>query len=108
MNAQCNWEDPAGKSEWKPNYDLCPRRIVCAAMRKGGRVITGARHFDKVMRSQMNATEGILWWKDCDQGFIDQYGDFMTREEAWIVAENQGQIFREVSTPGLLFSENLY
>lgn len=101
---------PAKKetSEWKPDYNVTPRRIVCAAMRKEDRIITGTRHFDKIMRAQMKASEGIPWWKDCHQGFIDQFGDFLTREEAWTIAINQNQIHRDVSCPGTLYSENLY
>lgn len=96
------------ESEWTPDYTITPRWIVCAALHKEGRIITGARHFDKIMRSQMESTEGISWWKSGDQGFIDQFGDFINREEAWIIAMDRGQICREVSTPGTLYSENLY
>ena len=43
------------------------------------------------------------------QGFIDQRGNFLTREEAWIVAEASGQIIRRVGGDGKkLYSENLY
>ena len=91
-----------------PDYSISPRRVVCAAMRKEGRIITGARHYDKIMRAQMGASEGVEWWKNCQQGFIDQFGDFIDRSEAWKIAEHQGQIRREVSTPGTLYSENLY
>jgi hypothetical protein len=101
-----NPDDP--RTEWKPDYKLAPQRVVCAAMFKEGRIITGARHFDKVMVAQMKASEGLAWWRSCQQGFIDQFGDFMTREEAWVVAETNGQIFRDVSTAGCLYSENLY
>jgi len=43
-----------------------------------------------------------------DQGFVDQFGDWMDRKEAWKVATDQNQIVREVSSPGTLYSENLY
>jgi hypothetical protein len=43
--------------KWKPDYSVTPRRVVCAAMLKEGRIITGARHFDEIMRRQMEATE---------------------------------------------------
>lgn len=95
-------------SDWKPDYTITPRRIVCAAMWKEGRIITGARHFDKVMRQQMEASEGLAWWRSCEQGFIDQFGDFINRSEAWKIAEDQKQILMEVSAPGTLYSENLY
>lgn len=77
-------------------------------MCKEGRIVTGARHMDKVMREQMNSAEGTDWWKGCEQGFIDQFGDFINREEAWTIAGDQGQIRRQVSSPGTLYSENLY
>lgn len=87
---------------------LSPRRIVCAAMFKEGRIVTGARHFDKVMRQQMEASEGIQFWKNCKQGFIDQFGDFIDRQEAWVIAKSQNQIVKSVSSEGTLYSENLY
>lgn len=48
------------------------------------------------------------------QGFIDQFNNFYTRKEAWIIAETNGQIIRRVGGDmsldgeGKLFSENLY
>lgn len=99
---------PINSAEWRPDYSVTPRRIVCAAMFKDGRIITGARHYDKIMRAQMEASEGIAWWRSCTQGFIDQFGDFLNREDAWKIAKAGRQIKRQVSTPGTLYSENLY
>lgn len=81
------------------------RRIVCAAIRDGhGSIICGPRHWDKICRS----TKHDAW----EQGFVDQRGEFLTREEAWKVAEAAGQILRRVGgdsiNGGRLFSENLY
>jgi hypothetical protein len=46
------------------------------------------------------------------QGFIDQFGVYMTRQEAWKVAEAAGQILYrcggDTIDGGYLFSENLY
>lgn len=96
-------------TDWKPDYTVTPRWVVCAALRKEGRIVTGARHYDGVMRQQIAAAEGHAWWRGCEQGFIDQFGDFLTREEAWEVAKERGQIRRPVDTsPGWLFSEHLY
>lgn len=98
----------ADGSEWKPDYSVTPRRVVCAANRHKtkGIIICGARHWDKLMRGQVNAMgEKPIGW---DQGFVDQFGDWMDREEAWKVATDQNQITREVSSPGTLYSENLY
>lgn len=88
------------------------RRIVWAANRRkhrfGDVVVLGARHFDMLMRGHIRhcgITEPVEW----EQGFVDQRGVFLTREEAWIVAEAAGQIIRRVDGDGIeLFSENLY
>ena len=94
-------------SDWKPDYKVTPRRVVCAALRNrtSGRIICGARHWDKVMRAQKLENES---WKGWDQGFIDQFGDWMDRETAWRIACDQMQIRRLVGPSGTLFSENLY
>lgn len=47
-------------------------------------------------------------WCDGDrmiQGFTDQYGNFLTREEAYPIAKAAGQIIREDHCPGTLYSE---
>jgi len=95
------------EQDWKPDYTITPRRVVCAANRnrETGRLICGARHWDKIMRASLLPTENHAGW---DQGFIDQFGDFLTRREAWEIAKDRGQILRDVSTPGTLYSENLY
>jgi hypothetical protein len=83
--------------------------VVCAANRKENRIICGARHYDPIMRAQINASEGADWWKGCEQGFIDQFGRFYTREEALVVAKTNGQIKRRVGGDDKeLFSESLY
>lgn len=88
------------------------RRIVCAANRAymTGDMAIGARHYDAVMIAQIDK------WADphalSQQGFIDQRGEFLTRTEAWSVAEAAGQIIRRVggddANGGTLYSENLY
>lgn len=48
-------------------------------------------------------------WADAEQGFIDQYGQWMTREEAWLIAEAAGQIkYAAEHSKGTLYSEDLY
>jgi hypothetical protein len=110
---------------------MTPQVIVCAAVRhkKTGQIICGARHYDPIMRGCMNA-EGFPFWANTDQGFIDQRGQFLSREEAWVVADKMGQIRRpymcetdyssqlpagaaekltKLGHPvGMLFSEHLY
>lgn len=89
-----------------------PRVVVCAAIKNHfGFVIVGQRHFDSVMTETMNDhTADIRSWSLGDQGFIDQHGVFMTREEAYKVAKEAGQIkYRCEGDEGrFLFSENLY
>lgn len=90
------------------------QRVVCAACRKGGVLLIGPRHFDTVMRAQLDAM-GRTNLPGAEQGFIDQWGNFLTRREAWNVARRHGQIMRlvgsqndEQATDEELFSENLY
>lgn len=84
-------------------------RIVCAAMRnEKGDVIIGIRHNDTFMREAKMA-DGRERWRGAEQGFVDQFGVFLSREAAWIVATEAGQIVRRCGVDeGRLFSENLY
>lgn len=83
-------------------------RIVCAAIKlKLGLVICGPRHFDLRMLDTIKQLR--LTVKDAVQGFVDQFGDFYTREAAWDIAKSQDQIRRDLSIgPGTLYSEHLY
>ncbi|MHB0806026.1 hypothetical protein [Stutzerimonas nitrititolerans] len=92
------------------------RFVVCAACRYGDLIVCGARHFDKVMHSQLTQMrEDKLFEFEkagrAEQGFIDQYGVFMNREEALAVAKAAGQlnVRRSKTSPEReLFSEDLY
>jgi len=95
---------------WTENGLIKPAsRVVCAANRhrESGRIICGARHWDKIMRAQKLPTE---YWSDFDQGFINQFGQWLNREESYIIAKEQGQIIRPDGTHDdkTLFSECLY
>lgn len=91
-------------------------RIVCAAIRhKSGLVIRGERHYDDGMREMImtltgsSGTAKTTGWYSCDQGFTTNKGEFLTREEAWRIAEAAGQIRSHPSQkPGVLHSEDLY
>jgi hypothetical protein len=81
------------------DYTLDPlrgtRRVVCAAMKNDGMIVLGARHYDQLMRNQIRDfnESGGRWRRNEEvQGFIDQWCNFMTRTEAWLVAEAAGQI----------------
>ncbi len=84
------------------------RRVVCAACRDEslGRMVIGARHNDGIMHLYADDFSG---WQD---GFIDQHGTCMDRQEAWQVASAAGQIIRRCggddANGGTLYSENLY
>jgi len=83
-------------------------RIVCAANRfENGPLLIGARHFDQHMHVQANYL-GVKGTEPHEQGFIDQYGRFYSRKDAWGIAEKNGQIIRRCDCDGELFSENLY
>lgn len=78
------------------------QRIVCAAMRnEHGVLVCGVRHWDHTMHAS-----GKGGW---EQGFVDNRGKFLTREEAWPIAVAAQQIRQRVGgDEGRLFSENLY
>lgn len=98
-------------------------RIVCAAllMDDGGLVI-GIRHFDTGMRRVISLIYGEKGHSRVKvQGFVDQFGVFYSRNEAWKVAHKNKQIIRptgfetfascqpdNLPEEWTLFSENLY
>ena len=86
-------------------------RVLCAALlvakADGDQVIVaGIRHFDGIMIAHLK----VIGFRQGEvQGFLDSRGNFLTREEAFEVATNAGQIVRRVGgDEGRLFSENLY
>jgi len=103
--------------------DLSPSRIVCAAIRNpDGRIVCGPRHFDHTMWRQIfnvvdlgepgfepPLTDDAKTWRRAEEGFIDQHGVFMNREEAWTIALQNRQVIREHDWQyGHLHSEHLY
>lgn len=100
---------------WKDNNIEKPQQVVvCAACTYEGLILCGARHWDSVMRAQYKALQPRL--ETCtglwEQGFIDQFGDFLTREEAMriaIAAKQKVDIKRGCGgDPNTLYSEGLY
>lgn len=92
---------------------ILPRTVVCAANKfETGLIICGARHFDRVMHTQLDAIEasGRPKLSGHEQGFIDQWGNFMSRKEACLVAISSGQKLRNpnISAGDSLYSEDLY
>jgi hypothetical protein len=86
------------------------RLIVAAAMlMDDGDVIVGVRHYSPEMRKTLEKAYGEKYHlRVKEQGFVDQKGVFLNRKDAWVIAEQEGQIRRKVSTEGTLYSENLY
>jgi len=93
------------------------RRVVCAAIRAAdGELLLGIRHYSDDMHRQITQRrdgEKFLHRLDEDQGFVDQHGVFMSREQAFDVACESGQpIDRVRCGVGLngpkLYSEGLY
>lgn len=90
------------------------RFVVCAANKCDDRIVLGARHYDTLMNAQIRTLSYCGFNPTSDkweQGFIDQYGLFMNREEALLVATVANQInTRRTKTNPVseLYSEDLY
>lgn len=93
------------------------QRVVCAAIRaEDGSILLGVRHYSADMRRQIEQRRDGKKFEhrhDQDQGFVDQRGAYLSREEAYRVAARAGQIVRpHACGEGLdgpkLYSEGLY
>jgi len=99
---------PVGRAVGKtmtPDTDLDSKpmiRIVCAAIfsHSTGKVVKGVRH--RFIREEFNITDGTT------EGFVTNQNKFVTREEAWHIAEAVGQIINKPLNPGSLSSEDIY
>ncbi len=91
-----------------------PKRIVAAACLSRNRLhmIVGPRHWDPVMQGIKATYTNRINWATGEQGFIDQFGSFYNRTDAWKIAQANNQIIRRVGGDtadyGTLYSENLY
>lgn len=94
--------------------DKLIRRVVCAALRDEelDLNICGPRHCDMTMHYIISSMESDIrdQLRRGEQGFVDQWGKFMTREEAFEVATEAGQIIKKTGNPDSkeLFSEDIY
>lgn len=92
------------------------RIVVCAANKYGDLIICGARHHDKIMNKNIETLKnaGVNVKHEVSrreyQGFIDQYGLFLTREEAKliVIANKQPIRAKYKDLKEILFSEDLY
>ena len=86
--------------------------IVCAAaMSPKGHVVASIRHGDDHFYNQVNgSTRASKHYHEWEQGFLTNTGSFVTRKEAWIIAERKGQIRNNLPCDSSkeLYSENLY
>ena len=85
------------------------RKIITAAnrFRTTNLVLVGARHWSPAMREQARAM-GAECGDDWQQGFIDQYDQFLSREDAKRIALANGQALIGDDWGRELFSENLH
>lgn len=98
------WALGEGDPVWKRGN--VQRVVSMAACIVSGYLIVGNRHFCPIMNMTINNL-GICDKKHSvgtDQGFVDQWGIYMSRKEAWDVAKAAGQI-KEVFQEGVLYSE---
>lgn len=89
------------------------RKIVTAANRHKitGLLLVGARHWSKAMTAQVKAA-GLkpenMMSEDWEQGFIDQYDQWLSRTDAKRIALKNGQPLIGADWGDELFSENLH
>ena len=99
---------------WKDNGIEKPQQIiVCAAIRIGdwSYLLCGARHWDSVMHKQADKMGLSRKLITEEQGFIDQFGEFLSRKEAMKIVKENGQPFnieRNGGSDDELYSEGLY
>lgn len=113
---QCWIENDAdGFTGWRWDKYNVHRRIAGVANRYGGIIVMGTRHLSNLMVVGLDAlisNKQLIEWAGEDnheQGFVDQYGTFLDREEAWILADASDQIkYRKDLPAGTLYSEHLW
>ena len=95
--------------------------IVCSVVKYDGHNVCGLRHsdcYETIMKITGKKFEGIkehVTLNNMDNGFLTSKGRFVTRNEAWIIAESNNQIAigyeaskSENDKDNILISENLY
>ena len=74
-----------------------------------GLIVTGVRHYSPDMRKVLHRIYGDGYHlRVKEQGFIDTKGNFLERNAAWDIADENDQIIHGVGSLGTLYSENLY
>lgn len=95
----------------KFNIELIPEYVVCAANRfSDGTIIPSVRHYDLLMRDLIKKLN--LKKENVEQGFINQFGVFLSRKEAMQIIKNNKQANFNENYNGfdtsVLYSEGLY
>ena len=90
-------------------------RIVCAALRADdGEILLGTRHYSADMHRAISLrTDGIKFKHrhGNNQGFVDAKGNYLNRQDAYLVALKTNQILFDIDNATAnktLYSENLY
>lgn len=81
--------------------------IVASAIRLHGHIITGKRHyhcFDKLQHVENFSRDQLRY---VEQGFIDEYGNFYTRDQALTHARQNNQL-KSPHSGIILMSEDLW
>ena len=81
------------------------RRVVCSAARYGNMVIAGVRHFDPVMGNVAGAIDPANLF-DWEQGFLDNRSEFLSRNDALVVAVAANQVVKKHGRADELYSED--
>lgn len=73
-------------------------------------IVCGVRHWDPLMRDVIDHLDIKRDTTVIIQGFVDNRGVFLTREEAFVVATEAGQIKQKSGNPDSkkLFSEDIW
>jgi len=106
--------DEDGFTGWHWDKHNTKLVIVCAANRYKEFVAVGPRHMSSVIFSYVgliggDAVRAYMGGAQKEQGFIDQYGTFHTREVAMEICVRNGQPLKDSGGSKIkLFSEHLY
>ncbi|WDS62172.1 hypothetical protein [Pseudomonas phage D6] len=110
LHERC-WIDEPDFKGWRWDRYNVKRVIVCAANRYGDFIVTGSRHFSVPMwfTLELIGDDALKAYGKCEQGFIDQYGMFWNRTDAYNLCREQGrELLEEGGSETELFSEHLY
>jgi hypothetical protein len=107
--------DSDGFTGWRWDKFCVEPYIVCAANKYGDFIVTGSRHLSvpMIMTIELVGMDALHAYaggpEKEEQGFIDQYGRYWGRREAYDLCIQQGRpLLEEGRSKTILFSEHLY